>query len=514
LLRALNDEYPIVRHEAIHALAKIGGSESRAALESLLDGRSPYLRSIAAKALIELFGVPGGEQDNLQPLFKLLSSKDGRIEEAILQMGNRALAFLSSKLDDASQLNRQNAARAMALYIRRTLNQLPSEQEPFSWLAEHDLSVQAIANLYRFTVARRGSTVHQVSNSGFDVISRIISGNKNIRLSQKIPSIGDCDVNVTKIDLESFLAENCADRWERMGRTLIAPTEEGFLALKLCLDYGDREKLLFEARLQKYLRGIALSSTLPRPLGELFKIEGLPRNILGDINPKDSHAICYIASRDYLTYLNDPRISLEDLKRSFSSCAKDLARLSREGMILTSLIPLFHRKGLAAHDCIAYRWHRKVAGRMERWLESCRYPNLRLSGLADFEHIELHMEIPSDELQFRIGEHLLSMSLVLGSYFRHKGKFDQRAMKSIIRGSFLDYYCTLTAMPSRLDEVIDWDDLASRMIEEMEFGGCDDISGQHLGAAMGPFPIPELIRAIHVTSIFAVMQMQSSLPRT
>jgi len=49
-------------------------------------------------------------------------------------------------------------------------------------------------------------------------------------------------------------------------------------------------------------------------------------------------------------------------------------------------------------------------------------------------------------------------------------------------------------------------------MKEMELDRCtsDDETnpgGPHLGIPMGPFPIPELIRAIHIISAFSVMQM-------
>jgi hypothetical protein len=108
------------------------------------------------------------------------------------------------------------------------------------------------------------------------------------------------------------------------------------------------------------------------------------------------------------------------------------------------------------------------------------------------------------------------MSLVLASYFRYKGEFDQKAIKSIIRDCFGEYYCALTKRQSRLDEVIDWDALALRMVEEMGFDRCRNEEeagpgGPHLGIPWGPFPIPELIRAIHLISVFSIMQMQSGL---
>jgi hypothetical protein len=108
------------------------------------------------------------------------------------------------------------------------------------------------------------------------------------------------------------------------------------------------------------------------------------------------------------------------------------------------------------------------------------------------------------------------LSLVLASYFRHNGQFDRKKMMSVIRDCFCEYYCAITKTPLMLDEVIDWDSLTLRMIEEMGIDGCTsademDLGGPHLGIPRGPFPIPELIRAIHIVSVFSAIQVQSDL---
>lgn len=516
LLMALNDEYPIVRLEAVSALGEVGGTMAQVALERMLDCKSARLRSDAAGALIKISGVPAAKQDNLELLFGLLSSKDVRIECAILEVGKPALDFLSGKLNDACPAISQHAARTMALHIRRKLNFLPHGQEAFSWLAENDITLQAISDLYRFSIIRKDDFVNKVTNTGFDEISRVLCGDEIIRFAQKKPIIKYSNAYMRRVDLNGLLAEYGADQLQRMGRTLIAPTENGFLALKLCVHCGDLRKLFFEAQMQKYLMEMDLSSTLPLPLEGIFKIEGLPPHLLEDLAPKDHYAIGYIADPCYFTYLNNPRLTMQELKAGLCTCARDLALLTRTGLIHASLIPLFHKKRNDGRDDTAYCWHRKIAGRLERWLESCRYPNLRLSGLADFEHIEIYGEISPKKLQSHIGGHLLSMSLVLAGYFRYKGQFNQKKMMSIMRDCFCEYYCAVTKTQERLDEAIDWDELAVRMAEEMESDRCTsddetDLGGPHLGIQWGPFPIPELIRAIHIISVFSVIQMLQGL---
>lgn len=141
-------------------------------------------------------------------------------------------------------------------------------------MARHEIFPQTIADLYRFGISRKGILVDKVDNTGFDKISQILCGDKNILLHNRDPPIVPCNGDARRIDLISFLSEYGADRLERIGRTLIARIDEGFLALKLCIDSGDRQRLLFEAAMMKYLRKLSLSSTLPYPLGGLYKIGG------------------------------------------------------------------------------------------------------------------------------------------------------------------------------------------------------------------------------------------------
>lgn len=300
----------------------------------------------------------------------------------------------------------------------------------------------------------------------------------------------------------------------RMGRTLVAPLAKGRLAIKLCVRDDDAIRLLHEARMQKHLQGLGLSSHLPQPLGGLFRIEGLPLWIEAELGVSHARGICYIAGPDYFQYLSDPALPEKEMRSGLASCAEDLARLAGIGLIHTSLIPLFHnRERTIGGDC-TYRWNRKLAGRLDNWRESCRFPNLRRSGIADLEHIELHSQISSQALQAYAGEHLFSISLVLGCYFCRRGSFDQKAMSQVLKDCFKRYYRALTGSePGPLDVGIDWDHLARRMAEEMgaehASNGIDAPGGLHLGIHNGPFPIPELLRAVHIASTLAVLELQA-----
>ncbi|OPY51738.1 MAG: HEAT repeat protein [Methanosaeta sp. PtaU1.Bin112] len=511
LLRALKDEYPAVRHGAISALAGLGGKESEAVLQQLLFSRSPWVRSEAARTLVEISGVPESRPDNLELLFKLLHSEESRIENAILRMGSPALTFLTEKLEAATSAERQLAAQTLAKHIRNTLERIPRGVEPFSWLKEHNITAQAISDLYCFSAIRRGVSIDEVTNTGFDGISRAICGYKKIIFPIKSINFNYVTDTKKEVDYGDLLAQYGAGKPERMGRTILAPVKNGFLALKLSLHPGEEIALSTESKLQGSLLNLPLQSLLPHPLQGTFRVKGLPEHLRMDQEPRDPIAIGYIAGDRYFTYLNDRQLSIEQLHEGLLRCAIDLAELSGCGLIHTSLIALFHKRRDRPCEDTGYCWQKKVAGRIERWMDSCRYPNLRLSGIADLEHIEVFREISPEKLQYHIGGQLLSMSLILASYFRNRGHCDCDALKSILRDCFVEYLRTLSISPPELDEVIDWDRLAAAMAEEMELDRCAAGSepGQHLGRVHGPFPVPELIRTIHITSAFCVLQIQA-----
>jgi hypothetical protein len=128
-----------------------------------------------------------------------------------------------------------------------------------------------------------------------------------------------------------------------------------------------------------------------------------------------------------------------------------------------------------------YEWPR--AGRLDRWLTSCSYPNFGLTGIRDFEHL-IHLNGRSERLHYYIGIHILSLLLVTGSYFRNKDRrrvgfdeqgqpvdardlFDKKPFKELIQGIFLSYYNGFVGIEFAGEVPFNLDNLTSRMIEEM-----------------------------------------------
>jgi hypothetical protein len=195
----------------------------------------------------------------------------------------------------------------------------------------------------------------------------------------------------------------------------------------------------------------------------LFKIIPSPDSHFSDeiLNkiPFNKHpiAIAYQAHTQYFEYPNEnvKKISIDRIKEIFFRNARLLGNLTSRGIIHTALIPLFHNRvqQTRRNDNGAYLWEH--GGRLDQWLDSCRYPNFASSGLRDFEHLVKMND--SSPLGHYIGEHILSFVLVIGSYFRNKapskrGKqeglfpcdtralFDRQLFSELIRGIVEHYY--------------------------------------------------------------------------
>ena len=540
LTSALNDESPVVRWEASAALGKIGGLRAVEALLVALDDESRQVQKRAARALIVHLGVPGPDPLNLAYLTKLLPSGDNGVVESLIEMAPVAEGILTKRLDDDSFFVRRDSARVLARIFRAEMESSPGGEDR-SW------DPAKIASLYRFRTRADGEErVKRVDYTGFDEISGIILGERKIVFSGLFDSGASApeERDSLAICLEDLLGSKRV-RLKRVGRTLILSHDGRILAVKLSLGQEDEEKLLVEVAMQRQigrLRGdLSLESLIPRPIapedgGYLFRLRlsDLPRRVREDLGLlTDPWAICYSPPQGYFTYLNGSHLSSDSVSKGLFRCAHDLAVLARSGLVHEALIPLFHNREQIDQrgDRGVYRWWSEIPGRLDRWLESCRYPNLRLSGIADYEHFRRFAEISPRKLQHLIGDQLLSISLVLASHYRSRGEFDDDAVSGALRSIFETYILAFISKKftsssfyssrSLLDGCIDWDRLASRMREEMggdrymtelvrgagpEGSDLEVKNGPHLGLFGGYFPLPELVRAIHLATTFAILE--------
>lgn len=334
------------------------------------------------------------------------------------------------------------------------------------------------------------------------------SGKKHRAVSE---ALGTLPLNITGPDIEekystesasisfdSFLAtQNILDaksgRWQ--GRTLIYQIKcEKIACIKFARTKEDIKDLTREAEWLSFLninppcRESVFFIPIPVSIQEryIFKLNPVPDFILDnkEIHP-DCLAIMFIAEKDYFHYANEP-CHFQDQKKTIKEVYRRnawlLGRLTSMGIIHTAIIPLFHNRAQQARrqDHGLYIWEQ--GGRLDKWLESCRYPNFAKSGLRDFEHL-----IPlknMKELRHFIGEHILGFILVMGSFFRNKAPekkgwdengdlldlrslFDRALFIELVTEVVTNYYHGVTGLllenlPQFLNE-----NLIDRLIENM-----------------------------------------------
>jgi hypothetical protein len=283
-----------------------------------------------------------------------------------------------------------------------------------------------------------------------------------------------------------------------IGRSLVARLDQGdrLLVFKFALANDSPNALLREALWIEHLRTGSYTFPFRFNIPVAVKIDESYVFRLKDLRVKSSenmklhpkcYAVAFIADKDYFTYPGDSKAAAPSTDIEFSQVmfrnAWLLGKLSSLGIIHSAPIPLFHNRvqRCRRRDNGLYEWFR--AGRLDRWLDSCSYPNIGLTGIRDFEHL-ISFKGHSRDLYRHIGSHMLSLLLVAGSYFRNKNRsrvgldkhgrpvdardlFDKRVLKDIILGVFLSYYEGFVQREFGGEVPLDVDRLAARMIDEM-----------------------------------------------
>jgi len=222
-----------------------------------------------------------------------------------------------------------------------------------------------------------------------------------------------------------------------------------------------------------HVHGHALFRLKDLPLAPPETIERHPHSI----------AIAFVAHRDYFVYPNHPDIDAVTAREALGRNAYLLGWMAAKGVIHMAPIPLFHNRTqrLRRDDQGRYQWFR--AGRLDQWLDSCAYPNLGVSGVRDFEHLE-SFSGDSQALYRHIGTHLMSLLLVAGSYFRNRDKtrigvdlhgqpvktgdlFDPSLLSAMVQDIFTSYYRGFAGNSPPDALPVDLDRLTRRMIAEM-----------------------------------------------
>lgn len=415
----------------------------------------------------------------------------------------------------------------------------------------------------------------RLQRSGGDKLRAIGDSLSSLPINLETPVMPRFDSsNYSETSLKRFLENFDVKRNRWLGRSLINETKGSYIVIKFAKK-GDRiADLIKESFWMEYLNAFYGSKfTVPDPLGlssnyllSFKEVDG-PK---GFELHKERYAIAYQVSKNYYIYPNENRGGMDQdlFKGIVLKNAKLLGKLTGNGIIHTALIPLFHNRVQTdrREDNGLYIWEK--GGRLDNWLVSCEYPNFGLSGLRDFEHVDIYVG-DTNQLYKEIGNHILSFILVVGSFFRNVGKdgingknkigrfgkseskpldtrdlFDITFFKDVIDGIFSNYYegftgtskDTLTSdlflierlveemgVDNHMEEVIrvvDQKELSQKEFEllltakgiesdgAIKKGDRDLIinSGPHLGSFNGKISVPELTDYLVRTSSFCILE--------
>ncbi len=286
-----------------------------------------------------------------------------------------------------------------------------------------------------------------------------------------------------------------SDKPRFAGRSLVTPLVERdeLLVVKAARSGDPSEPLALECLWARYFNESEASfsapfrSPQPVPIGErfLFRLAEFPIPVpdTADIPPRPT-AVALLVPKDYFLYPNSPPVpSPRVFAHTILADAQLLGELTAAGIIHEAPIPLFHNR-VQRHrraDLGIYEWSQ--GGRLDRWLTSCAHPNFGPTGIRDFEHLA-SFDGTSRNLYRHIGNQVLSLLLVAGSYFRNKAPlrrglsesgapvdcrdlFDPDLLEELVRGVFLSYYEGFVGekFPGKIP--FDARRISARMVEEM-----------------------------------------------
>ncbi|OGR55624.1 MAG: hypothetical protein A3J80_12190 [Desulfobacula sp. RIFOXYB2_FULL_45_6] len=322
-------------------------------------------------------------------------------------------------------------------------------------------------------------------------------GSLPVTISGPVFKQRDCTEFISMSFDSCLTAQGIADinffYWQ--GRTMIYPLNCGKIAcIKFARTKENVKELLTEAEWLVFLNShpfcCGSDFFIPVPIRiqnqYIFKLKQIPDFIFNnpEIHP-DYIAIIFIAEKKYFQYANEPchfNDQRNAIKEVFQRNAWLLGKLTSMGIIHTAIIPLFHNRAQQSRrqDHGLYIWEQ--GGRLDKWLDSCRYPNFAKSGLRDFEHLATLKS--ANELRHFIGEHILGFILVMGSFFRNKAPekkgfdekgnpmdlrtlFDKTLFIELITEVVRNYYHGVTGLlPENLPKLFG-EDLVDALIENM-----------------------------------------------
>jgi hypothetical protein len=339
---------------------------------------------------------------------KIASYPDRATTEDIESLG-RTLRDSSHAAQTCAHFLYQEAAMALARFVRTT--------------SKFDLRTQAWRILDTFTLETAGSPSLAAAQA---------LGSLPLHITPLHHPASD-PAPVRPAELSDLLRHSGIQSpgYTLAGRSLLfrdhaAP--DRILVLKMAKTREQAQGLANEAWWMKHLADhpqMLPGQHIPSPLNGLCRVNMESISEFKGFQPAWKEAVClpYLTCSEYFTYALDPdpeyRLAFADFRQVLAQAAHGLGRLSRQGIVHKAPVPLFHNRVQSARrdDNGFYIWTR--GGRLDRWFDSCLYPNFGPSGLRDFEHLETWSGYPR-HLYRDLGAQIMSLILAAGSWFRLK----------------------------------------------------------------------------------------------
>ncbi|MFW5997924.1 MAG: SidJ-related pseudokinase, partial [Desulfovermiculus sp.] len=334
----------------------------------------------------------------------------------------------------------QEAAMALARFVRTS--------------SKSDLREQAWRILDTFTLETAGSASLAAAQALGSLPLRIQPPSQpdNVQAPVRPAELSDL-VHKSRIQSPAYT---------QAGRSLLIhdhAAPDRILVLKMATTREQAQGLACEAWWMKYLADhheLLPGLHIPSPLNGCCRVNLNSISQLKALQPERIDPVClpYLTRSEYFTYALAPeyRLDLSDFRQVLAQAACGLGRLSRQGIVHRAPIPLFHNRIQSGRrdDNGCYIWTR--GGRLDRWFDSCLYPNFGLSGLRDFEHLEVWSGYPR-HLFRDLGTQIMSLILTAGGWFRLK---EPKLMGLTPQGLAVDarYLFDRTAFISLLETIV------------------------------------------------------------
>jgi hypothetical protein len=289
------------------------------------------------------------------------------------------------------------------------------------------------------------------------------------------------------------LSERCDMKC--IGRSLVFYLAKDLLfVIKWSRSDSENAALNREASWMAYLQEIKhkfpVKFDIPAPFSfgsaYLFRLTDFPDTLKKKMNINMDSAIGFTVHSDYFVYPNplpdEESVDWKNFTEMMRRNAWLLGKLTSMGIVHAAPVPLFHNRvqRYRRHDGGFYEWQR--GGRLDRWLMSCRYPNLGKSGIRDFEHLEAVSGYSRRYYQL-IGNHFISIVLICASYFRNhypelmgfdqkglpvdtRNLFQPELMRELIETTYNSYYEGFTGRKTDRRLPVDFDRFVLRSIDE------------------------------------------------